>query len=125
MEATMKTVSADTIANAGPHLVSIQVSFGPKFHDGTLTNREFVAKLRAEAKSHPRSFLKPMMEHFADHIEASATSGALSMDAQAQLSPNTTYYGHGSCTGCPGDGGDGSNCCLCEYNGQNVGCESC
>ncbi len=113
------------VEKAGPHLVAVNVSFGPAFHDGPLSYKEFVDKLRTEAKKHPKSFLSPMMEHFADHIEAGAAEGSLSLDDQADTDPNTTYYGHGSCTGCPGDDGTGYHCCLCTYNGQNVGCESC
>jgi hypothetical protein len=121
----MKTVSHDAVKNAGPFLVNVKVSFGPAFSDKKLTHREFVQKLREEAKRHPKSFLSTMMNHFAEHIEAAASNGNLSLDHEADTNPNTTYYGHGSCTGCPGDDGSGYPCCLCVYNGQNVGCESC
>lgn len=125
MKTEMNTVGPEAIKTAGPHLVSLVVKFGPRFHQGPLTNTQFIEKLRSEAKLHPSGFIKPMMEHFADHIEAGIKAGTVSGDAQAELNPNTTYYGHGSCSGCPGDTGDASNCCLCEYNGQNVGCEFC
>ena len=121
----MKRASSEDVRKAGHYLVSLKVSFGPGFRDRKLTHREFVQALRAEAKQHPTSFLSPMMDHFADHIEAAAADGNISLDHEADVNPNITYYGHGSCTGCPGDDGSGQNCCLCSYNGQNVGCESC
>ena len=125
MATQMRKATKEDVQKAGPPLVSLKVSFGPSFSQGKLTNRQFVEKLRGEAKKHPRSFLSAMMNHFADHIDAAAADGALSLDHEADSNPNTTYYGHGSCTGCSGDDGTGSNCCLCEYNGQYVGCESC
>ena len=121
----MKTVSQDAVKNAGPYLVSLKVSFGPAFSPEKLTHREFITRLREESQKHTKSFLSQMMDHFADHIETAAASGHLSLDHEADMNPNTTYYGHGSCTGCPGDDGTGWPCCLCVYNGQNVGCESC
>jgi hypothetical protein len=125
MTSSMKSVGPDALEKAGPHLVKLAVSFGPAFHNGPMTNGEFIAKLRDEAKRHTRSFLNQMMVHFAEHLEAAAKEGILQLDAPANLNPNTTYYGQGSCSGCPGDDGSAENCCLCSYNGQNIGCENC
>ena len=113
------------VEKAGPPLVTISVLFGLNFCDDAPTNAAFVARLREEAREHSGSFLSSMMNHFADHMELGFEAGTLKPDDVADNNPNTTYYGHGSCTGCPGDDGTGSNCCLCVYNGQNVGCESC
>lgn len=121
----MKTVNADAVEKAGPELVSMKVSFGPAFTNQKLTHKEFIERLREEGAKHPKSFLSPMMNHFAEHLEAAIAAKAISSGDEADLSPNTTYYGQGSCTGCPGDDGGGANCCLCSYNGQNVGCEAC
>jgi hypothetical protein len=121
----MKTGSGEDVKKAGDILVSMQVSFGPAFAREELTNRAFVEKLRTEGNKHMKGFVGTMMNHFADHIEAAARTGSLSLDDKADTDPNTTYYGQGSCTGCPGDDGSGANCCLCEYNGQHVGCEAC
>jgi hypothetical protein len=125
MKAKMNKATNADVEKAGPYLVSLRVSFGPAFSDQKLNNRQFVEKLRAEAKQHPASFLSPMMDHFADHIEAAAADGSLSLAHEADTNPNVTYYGHGSCAGCPSDDGTGYPCCLCSYNGQNIGCESC
>ena len=125
MEAKMKTVGPDAIAKAGPYLLSMKVSFGPAFSAKKLSNREFIQRLRDEAAKHSKSFLSQMMNHFADHIEAAIADHTISADHEADNNPNTTYYGQGSCTGCPGDDGTGQYCCLCSYNGQNIGCEFC
>jgi hypothetical protein len=121
----MKPGSLADVEKAGPPLVTVSVSFGPRFSDKQLTNEQFVGRLRDEAKHHPGSFLSSMMNHFADHISLGFDVGTLKPTDIADDNPNTTYYGHGSCTGCPGDQGQGYECCLCVYNGQNVGCESC
>lgn len=125
MTTNFRQATPDALKKAGPPLVSLKVSFGPKFSEQKLSNREFIDRLRAESKLHPKSFLSTMMSHFSDHLEAAAEAGLVSLDDTADTDPNTTYYGQGSCTGCPGDNGSGDNCCLCEYNGQYVGCESC
>lgn len=125
MKTPMRTVSPEALEKAGPFLVSMKVSFGPAFSGRGLSNREFVQRLRDEAAKHSKSFLDKMMNHFADHIEAAISTGTINPDHEADLNPNTTYYGQGSCTGCPGDDGSGADCCLCSYNGQNVGCENC
>lgn len=125
MPRNFRQAAPGAIEKAGDPLVSLNVSFGNRFSKHKPTNREFVELLRKEAATHPKSFLATMMTHFSDHIEAAAESGVMSLDAPAETSPNTTYYGQGSCTGCPGDDGSGANCCLCEYNGQYVGCEDC
>jgi hypothetical protein len=118
------TVDDELVRKAGPVLVSINVSFGFAFSESKMTNTQFVQKLRTEGSKH-NSFVGAMMSHFADHIDMAIQAGKLKPNDQADTEPNTTYYGQGSCTGCPGDDGSGSNCCLCEYNGQHVGCESC
>ena len=126
MSKKWKKLDREAIQKAGPPLVSLKVSFGPTFTEGkSLSYREFVQKLRSQAKLHSKSFLSTMMDHFADHIESAAEDGIISLDHPADTNPNTTYYGQGSCTGCPGDDGSGAQCCLCVYNGQNVGCEFC
>lgn len=125
MKSHMTTVSSDAISKAGPPLVTMKITFGPAFSDKPLTHEQLIRKLREEAKNHSKSFLSAMMNHFADHIEAGSKAGKMLPNGVADMSPNITYYGQGSCTGCPGGDGSGSDCCLCSYNGQNVGCEFC
>jgi hypothetical protein len=119
----MKTIKEPT-ERKNPVLVSIDVSFGPAFFKGKPTNAEFIRHLREEGNRH-KSFIGQMMSHFASHLEMAISEGMVNANDIADTDPNTTYYGQGSCTGCPGDNGTGDNCCLCEYNGQHVGCESC
>jgi hypothetical protein len=108
-------------------LVRMTVSFGPAFHPGPLTRREFIAKLREAASRRPASFLGPMFSHFADHIEAAAKKfphGEYGLDAPANLDDIfNTYGGEGSCPGCSVSHPGGS-CCSCEHEGI-TSCEPC
>jgi hypothetical protein len=115
----MKLVRHAEANGAGPHLIEMRISFGPAFANKTLTNMEFIEKLRSEASKHPNSFLSPMMIHFAHHVQEGITAKLFSSDDLADLAPNTTYYGHGSCSSC-----DSGSCCLCTYGG-NSWCEDC
>lgn len=125
MKRKVKTIGIATANNTAPYLVSIKVSFGPAFSAKPLTNKAFIHRLRTEGAKHSKSFLGQMMNHFADHVNAAIAHHAIMETHQADTNPNTTYYGQGSCTGCPGDDGSGADCCLCSYNGQNTGCENC
>jgi len=115
-----------TVHNPKEHLISMHITFGDPFSKVPLSRKEFVDKLRAEAKKHPRSFLKQMMEHFAEHIEAAAAfepTGPYALTAPANHAFNASYGGQGSCSGCT-DAVANPICCSCTHD-DVTSCEPC
>jgi hypothetical protein len=113
------------IPNRDDQLITMEISFGNDFTDKPLTRKEFVDRLRDEAKKHPRSFLKQMMEHFAEHIEAAAAFDPQghALSGQANLRFFNSYGGQGSCTGCT-DSVSPPTCCSCTHD-DTTSCEPC
>jgi len=108
------------------HLVTLTVTFGDPFSTEKLTRSKFVERLRSEAKRHPKSFLKQMMEHFAEHMEAAADfepSGRYALSAPASFTMNASYNGQGSCAGCTSDVSP-PTCCSCTHD-DITSCEPC
>ena len=108
------------------HLVSMTVTFGDSFSTKALSRKEFAELLRSEAKLHPKSFLKQMMEHFAEHMEAAAAfepSGKYALGAPANFTMNASYDGEGSCAGCTSDYAP-PRCCNCTHD-DVISCEPC
>lgn len=99
--------------------VSMKVTIGPEVSTAK-TMGQLSQDLRDAAKRHPKSFLKAMFQHFADHIDAAVPLGGQhAPNAPAKLSFDVVYYGADSCSGC-----GGNDCCLCINNGVQ-GCEEC
>jgi hypothetical protein len=115
----MKYLGPASANSSGEPLVSISVTFGEQFKRAKPTNAEFSRVLRVEAQRHMNGFLGPMMQHFADHIDASIEQGSKSATAPANLMPLATYNGPGSCSDCGED-----KCCRCAYD-TDVWCEVC
>lgn len=118
---------ADPNKATGDYQVKMSVSFGPGFHRGPLTRRQFAARLRELAKERPTHFIGMMFAHYADHIDAAAEAfpnSRYSLDAPASLENlATSYDGCGSCTECSisHPGGDCANCTHDDV----TSCEPC
>ena len=116
----------NTVANPKEQLISMQITFGEHFSKNPLTRKEFADQLRIEATKHPRSFLKPMMEHFAEHIVAAAAfepTGRYALSAPASHTFDVSYGGQGSCSGCT-DAVSPPTCCSCTHD-DVTSCEPC
>ncbi len=108
------------------HLITLTVTFGDPFCKEKLTRAEFIERLKSQAKRHPTSFLKQMMEHFAEHMEAAAEfepSGKYALSAPANFTMDASYDGQGSCAGCTSDVSP-PTCCSCTHDGI-TSCEPC
>lgn len=105
------------------HYIKIKVEFGPRFYKkGPLTNGTLIKHLRKKALNHKNSFIGPMFNHIADHLELNAKESGSSKNYLAAQSSNTfatCYYG---CKSCVTDGADGS---LCQDNNGNWSCDRC
>jgi hypothetical protein len=87
-------VPEGTVIAPKDHLVTLTVTFGDPFCKETLTRAELIERLRSEAVRHPKSFLKQMMEHFAEHMEAAAEfepSGKYALSAPASSTMDASY----------------------------------
>jgi hypothetical protein len=119
-------VPEGTVIAPKDHLVTLTVTFGDPFCKETLTRAELIERLRSEAVRHPKSFLKQMMEHFAEHMEAAAEfepSGKYALSAPASSTMDASYDGQGSCSGCTSDVSP-PTCCSCTHDGI-TSCEPC
>jgi len=111
--------------NLDDQLITMEVTFGKHFTNKPLTRKEFVDRLRDEAKKHPRSFLKQMMEHFAEHIEAAADFDPVNhaLSSPANLKFFNSYGGQGSCSTCTSNVSP-PTCCSCTHD-DTTSCEPC
>lgn len=92
--------------------LKISVELGPRFTKGrTLNNEQLIESLK-EHGDHWKSFIGPMLLHFAEHLERAKSDPA----APAMTVLNSTYYGCGSC---------GNNGSLCLDPNQNISCDEC
>ena len=108
--------------NESKRSVSLSVLIGPDTSKAR-TRGELAHDLKEAAKRHPKSFIKLMFEHFAEHIEEGAKHDpdkyGLNQPIDLDTPFGTTYYGEGSCGNC-----STGNCCECAYDGQTW-CEDC
>lgn len=113
MPATFKPVPRGEV-QVGIPFITIDLHFGPQFMQLS-TNKQFIDELRKEADKHANSFIKNMMTHAAEHIEAADPS----LKNKPRLAVRSAYHHVGSCDTC-----GSPECCLCEYDGQ-LWCERC
>jgi hypothetical protein len=102
--------------------VTLTVLIGPDTSKAT-TRGQLAHDLKEAAKRHPKSFLKQMFEHFAEHIEDAARHDpdgyGLDSPVDLKIPFGVAYSGEGSCHSCTS-----GNCCECMYDGHTW-CENC
>jgi hypothetical protein len=108
------------------YVVRMEVTFGPGFSSKPLTRGEFIAKLREQSKKQAKGFLRDMLQHYADHIEAAAghfPDGKYALEQPAPIRIANAYYGCGSCDDCSYSH-PGGDCAICVHDGIQS-CEPC